>query len=142
MNDYKEILDIAYRKQKETECPPDNKFVFVGDYIFDFTTYDGSMSSFMAKLMLDVCGTILNGHTFKYVENKTNYLNYLLMVNMPFLEEKIEWGTSIRGAWFDECGHRDDKEDYYVIAGIYGLNIPKEDIKLFISDLLEWVKKS
>lgn len=66
---------------------------------------------------------------FEYIKNKEQYLNYLTMVNMPFLTDKLDWGGSIRGAWFDNW-----KE--YEIDGI---KINKQELEVFISQLIEWV---
>ena len=63
--------------------------------------------------MLEVIDVIINQTQFEYIKDEAKYLNYLTMVNMPFLSNKIEWGTSIRGAWFDEYGHPADKVNHY-----------------------------
>ncbi|MFH1625922.1 MAG: hypothetical protein ABID54_12320, partial [Pseudomonadota bacterium] len=43
--------------------------------------------------------------TFDYIESEEGNLWYLIMVNMPFFAEKLNWGTSIRGAWWDLWGN-------------------------------------
>ena len=52
--------------------------------------------------------------TFEYIES--NHFNYLLMVNMPFFKDKLEWGGSIRGAWWDLHG---DKEFTIESCGLW-----------------------
>lgn len=43
--DYKELLEHSYRVATESfECAPESRLEYLGDYIFDFTTYDGEMS--------------------------------------------------------------------------------------------------
>lgn len=133
--DYKKILEEKYQEALTDTCcsPPNSKLEWIGDVVFDFTTYDGNMSAKFAGNMIDVIECILNGETFEYInKSEVHYITYLLMINMPFLKGKLEWGTSIRGAWFDEYGHHSEKE-----AGrIYY----KKNIKLFCKDLLEWNK--
>ena len=105
MENYKKQLDKLYLEEKDNECPPDNKFQFLGNSIFNFTTYDSGIDELFAKKMLEVIDCIYNKTTFDYQNDENNYINYLTMVNMPFMKGKLEWGTSIRGAWFDEYGH-------------------------------------
>ena len=41
----------------------------------------------------------LDKKSFDYHQKSDEqYINYLTMVNTPFLIDKLEWGTSIRGA--------------------------------------------
>jgi hypothetical protein len=94
---------------------------------------------------LEVCEVILNGKTVAYInESDANYKNYITIVNMPFLRGKLEWGTSIRGAWFDES-----RSDYFYPHEKAGelktynfcngnLEVPRTEIKQFIQELIEW----
>lgn len=74
--------------------------------IFNFTTYDGAMDELFAKKALDVCVAITDKQTFEYQKDEENYKWYLIMVNMPFFVGKIEWGTSICGAWWKCYGNK------------------------------------
>ncbi len=137
---YKEIFDKMYSEAKEVDgCPPPNKLAFLGNHIFNFTTYDGDIDKLFAGKMLEVIDCILNRTTFKYQEDENNYINYLTMVNMPFLCNKLEWGMSIKGAWFDEYGYPIEKDDNTYNIDI-DFDIPKKDINTFMSDLLIWSK--
>ena len=142
MIDYKVELDRIMKIESEgNSCPPENKLQFLGNYIFNFTTYDSYIDELFAYKMIEVIECILYGTTFKYQENRDNYLNYLTMVNMPSLKDKIEWGSSIRGAWFDEYGHYSEPEPkVYGIGCVYYFTVPKKDIKRFIAELIEWSK--
>jgi len=40
---YLEELEKSYQDVKEESCPPENKLQFIGNYIFDFATYDNEM---------------------------------------------------------------------------------------------------
>jgi len=87
---------------------------YLGEYIFKFTTYDSEYSEMFAAKALEVCAAISDCKTFEYIKEPERYRWYLLMCNMPFFEERIGWGGSIRGAWwggrpkkpieFDSCG--------------------------------------
>ena len=100
--DYLKLLEHSYEVVRTGgECPPENRLEYLGDHIFDFTTYDGEMSALFARKAVEVCSAINDGTTFDYIRGDAeNYLWYLLMCNMPFFEERLEWGTSIRGAWW------------------------------------------
>lgn len=99
--DYKELLAHSYKVAAEaSECPPESRLDYLGSDIFNFTTYDGEMSALFARKAIEVCAAINNRLTFDYIKEPNNYRWYLLMCNMPFFSERLEWGTSIRGAWW------------------------------------------
>lgn len=132
---YSQILDEAYAESKGYECSPSTKMEFVGDTIFDFVTYSGEMDKLFASRMIEVIECILSGNQFEYQAiSDENYVNYITMVNMPFLIDKLDWGTSIRGAWFDE--YCVDKSPYEI--GTIGIIVPKNEIKIFLTDLIKW----
>lgn len=136
MKDYKKMLQAAYEENLHDECPPDSKLEFIGSDIFDFTTYHGAVDALFAGKMIEVLEAILLKKTFEYQDvSEENYLNYLLMCNMPFLKDKLEWGTSIRGAWFDEYGSHGKDECYELYNTMV---VPKKEIKHFIKELIEW----
>ena len=83
-----------------------SRLAYLGDFIFDFTTYDSEASEMFARKALEVCVSISENKTFEYQEDAENYKWYLIMVNMPFFEGRLEWGTSIRGAWWDVYGDK------------------------------------
>ena len=82
-----------------------SRLEYLSEHIFDFTTYESKFSELFAKKALEVCAAISDGKTFEYIANPDGRLWYLLMVNMPFFADKLEWGTSIRGAWWGEPPH-------------------------------------
>lgn len=59
------------------------------------------MSELFAQKAVEVCEAISNSKTFDYISAADNYKWYLLMCNMPFFNDKLNWGGSIRGAWWD-----------------------------------------
>lgn len=93
-------LEHSYNVERK-DLPELSRLEFLADYIFGFTTYAKSYSELFTAKALEVCAAISAQHNFKYIENDENHQWYLLMVNMPFFENKLNWGTSIRGAWWD-----------------------------------------
>ena len=59
------------------------KWLFIANNIFDFTTYDDEMSFKWYNEMIAVIRVILNRTTFEY--QKEHYETYLFMCNLPFL---------------------------------------------------------
>ncbi len=129
---YKQTLEESYQVQLKRECPSENRIAYLGSTIFEFTTYDDEMDETLAKGMIEVCQVILDKETFEYIKDKQQYMKYIIMVNMPFLAEKIDWGGSVRGAWFD------DFQEYKVDCG--NIEVKKGDVTTFIREMLEWVK--
>lgn len=75
---------------------------WVANDVFDLTTYDGELDKCFSKKILEVCKVILNGKNFEYIRNNDNYVNYILVCQTLVRHNWIDWGTSIRGAWFDD----------------------------------------
>lgn len=84
-----------------SKCPPKSRLEFLSGSVFDFTTYDSEMDEFFAWTALEVCAAITDKTTFAYIQDPERHRWYLAMCNMPFFSNRIEWGTSIRGAWWD-----------------------------------------
>lgn len=98
---YRKLLENSYDLIIKTyEYPPRSRLDYVGEYIFNFTTYDSKVSELFAYKAIEVLIAINNRTTYYYIENKSNYKWFLLMCNMPFFIERIEWGFSIRSAWW------------------------------------------
>lgn len=99
--DYKELLEHSFDVERESnECPPKSRVAYLSESIFNFTTYDSSIDELFGRKAVEVCAAITNGTTFDYIKNQDDYEWFLLMCNIPFFADKIEWGTSIRGAWW------------------------------------------
>lgn len=99
--DYLKMLEHSYILAALDECPPESRLEFLGEQVFDFTTYDGVMSALFAEKAIEVCDAINNKSTFDYIKDHEKYRWYLLMCNMPFFAGRLNWGTSIRGAWWE-----------------------------------------
>jgi hypothetical protein len=145
-NDYIEMLEKNYQDWVNDPCVGGDdysKLEHLGNEIFDFTTYDGEMDEMLAKDMLEVLEAILYKDTFHYIENEKNYKNYIIMVNMPFLYDKISWGTSIRGTFIDSFEPK--KSEYIKIAsGAFSreseIIIKRSELVEFLTGLIKWSK--
>lgn len=113
--DYLKLLEHSFEVCKGYN-EVESRLEFIGINVFDFTTYDGEMDNLFGSKALEVCKAINSKQTFEYQKDPENYKWYLIMVNMPFFEKKLEWGTSIRGAWWDLYG---DAEFVLSSCGMY-----------------------
>jgi hypothetical protein len=121
---------------------------YLGSFVFDFTTDDGDMDELFATKALEVCGAVSDGTTYEYIKDTDNYQWFLVMVNMPFFANRIEWGTSIRGARWAPKGK--DSHIKYTSTGLYldgvqeygELQFTVEQWKAFINAIIEFSKSS
>ena len=98
--DYAKLLEDSYRMES-VHCEGTlTRLCYLSDSIFNFTTYDPEMSELLARKALDVCSAISEGSTFEYIGDPDRYRWYVLLINMPFFAERLDWGSSIRGAWW------------------------------------------
>lgn len=82
-----------------------SKLEYLSEYVFDFITYDSELSKTLGLMMIEVIQAIVDKQTFEYIKiSDANYVTYITMINMPFLKNKLSWGTSIRGAWIESDG--------------------------------------
>lgn len=95
---YLHLLNHSYEMSQQEGCPLQGRLEFLSESVFDFTTYDGEMAALFAKHAIAVFEAINARSTFDFIIDSENYKWFLIMCNMPFFAEKIEWGTSIRGA--------------------------------------------
>ena len=99
---YKDLLERDYLLQKSYHEHEYTVEDYLSEYIFNYTTYDSELDNQLVFRSCVVIDAILRGETFKLIEDKSQdwYLWYIVIVNMPFFVDKLEWGTSVRGAWF------------------------------------------
>lgn len=101
-DDYLKLLEHSYVKAfHASEAWDCSRLEYLSQHIFDFTTYESEADELFARKAVEVCSAITDGKTFDYIANPQGRIWYLLMVNMPFFAPRLEWGTSIRGAWWD-----------------------------------------
>lgn len=141
--EYLKLLEKDYQNTIEFQMEDISKLEYLGSHVFGFTTYASDLDEEFATNMLEVLDCILYKNTFEYIES--NRLNYHRMVNMPFLENCLSWGTSIRGAWFCVDLYYDSELDKYVPKSIR-LDNPKvdlsdtESLKSFIGAVLDFAE--
>ena len=106
--DYLKLLRDSYKETADNRDDPTlEKLEFLANDIFGFKTYENVVSSMMAKKALEVCKAISDKKTFDYIASEEGNFWYLVTVNMPFFENRLEWGTSIRGAWWALWGNKE-----------------------------------
>lgn len=99
--DYMKLLQHSFEQEQSNECPPVTPADFLSESVFDFTTYDSDMGDLFGRKAAEVCRSISERKTFDYIADPANYQWFLLMCNMPFFNRRLNWGGSIRGAWWD-----------------------------------------
>lgn len=97
---YKNLLQNSFEEIKSHGNPDLSPLEYLGGYIFEFTTYDDSIDRLFGEKALEVCEQISDGTVFGYLQDDDNYKWYLIMINMPFFSVRLDWGSSIRGAWW------------------------------------------
>lgn len=98
---YLKMLEHSYEVEQKFKQEKHSRLSYISDHIFGFVTYDDSKGEMFARKAIEVCAAISERTTYEYIENKANYTWFLLMLNMPFFSSKIDWGCSIRGAFWD-----------------------------------------
>jgi len=139
------MIDLEHSYNMARACAGDpemSRLEFVSEYIFEFTTYAPKYSELFASKALEVCTAISAGATFDYISDEDNHRWYLLMVNMPFFADRLNWGTSIRGAWWDNitfeltsCGLWDGT------AQTLDVQLSYDEWLAFIADLITFAAK-
>ncbi|QXO10034.1 hypothetical protein pEaSNUABM37_00073 [Erwinia phage pEa_SNUABM_37] len=82
--------------------------------IFDITTYDDAADRVFAEHIVEVLTAIATRTTFEYQAQSTeHYYRFLTVINFKNIYPMLEWGTSIRGCWFNlGFGKKFDPVDY------------------------------
>lgn len=98
----KEQYAMAYKSYKEcVECC-DNKYEWAASKVFGLATYDGNLDKMFVEKICEVCKCIAERRTYEYIdESEENYITYILVCQVLHKKDWINWGTSIRGAFFD-----------------------------------------
>ncbi len=114
--DYKELLEYSFKHDNYVnECHDRSRLAYLSEHVFDFTTYDSEMDELFARKAVEVSKAIYVMATYEYISfDEDSHKWYLIMCNMPFFAHRLEWGASIRGAWWinsagfyyvlDSCG--------------------------------------
>lgn len=106
MTNIKAILAKDYKEYVEFTCG-ETKWEWAAHKVFNLCTYDGYLDELFVKKIIEVCKAILDRKTFEYmaVDETQHYIDYIVICQWLNQLGWIEWGTSIRGAWFDGHGH-------------------------------------
>lgn len=99
----------------------DTRLEYLSSEIFNFTTDDGDMDALFARRAVEVCKAISGRSTFEYIKDPEQYRWFLVMLNMPFFAKRTEYGTSVRGSWweshdgveFSSCGLFEGENQLY-----------------------------
>lgn len=81
------------------------KYEWAAFNIFELTTYDSELDKLFVEAIVEVCHAIHERKTFEYILDESKYKRFILVCQMLDKFHWIDWGTSIRGAWFDEHAH-------------------------------------
>lgn len=134
---YKDLLEKIFIRENEKDL---TRLEYLSQNIFDFTTYDGEMDKIFAAKAVEVCNAITESTTFEYIKDQENYRWYLMMCNTVFFADRLDWGTSIRGAWWDyhikleSCGLWEDGKQ------LREINFTQTKWKEFIKAVIEFSK--
>lgn len=101
--DYLKLLERSWIAEQNSRGEDISRLEYLSREIFDFTTYDSAMDELFAEKACSVCCSITSGKTFDFISDAENYQWFLVMCNMPFFSGRLNWGTSIRGAWWEVC---------------------------------------
>lgn len=113
-------IDI-YKAHYEEECSRSKdkytsfsyeytKYEWAATYIFDLYTYDANLDVRFVKDILEVCQVIIE-RDFEYQMDDNNYIKYILVCQLLYHFNWINWGTSIRNAWFEDSSRKDILEE-------------------------------
>lgn len=97
----KEIYKANYEIQRDMMDVCCDKYEWAASSVFELTTYDTSLDERFVKDILEVCKVILEKRNYEYIKNEANYIKYIAVCQILDRFNWINWGVSIRGAWFE-----------------------------------------
>lgn len=120
----KEIVQEKFKEWLEIECLSDvdfntdytkeqQRFIFLNNVFLGIITYDNDLDIEFGKTFIDVISHIHYKTTSSYISNDTDYKKYILSCH--HLKKAINWGSSIRSAWFDYSSGFLDLQDPLII---------------------------
>ena len=104
--DWMKKLERSHNSSLFKEEPMSN-LGYLTEYIFGIDTYDEDQNEKIGQKVIEVAEAITNGKTFDYIKDEDDYTWYLIVCHFPFFKDRLGWGTSIRGAWWDVKNYRD-----------------------------------
>lgn len=104
------LIDFA-RVLEESFLIPDGsgyfyatRIQFLAREVFNLTTYESDFDELIGQEIFDVCMAITHKRNFDFVKDDEARGKYLRCVNMQFFKNRLDWGTSIRSAWWSHGG--------------------------------------
>lgn len=113
---------------------------FLAEAIFGFDTYDEEMDRVFARRAVETCYVITTGTTFEYIKNESDHMWFLIMCHMPFFKDRLSWGSSIRGAFWD-FGHLKYTHVPLLDEGTEPAHLNKNEWVEFMYALFRFVKE-
>jgi len=127
-----------YEDNKDDAPEKDLRVMFLSSVVVGLTTYDGDIDLFIGKEISEVMKIIFEKKTFEYIGDHDNYVKYIKTIN--YFVDWLDWGTSIRGAWFDYYGNFGDGfNGKYIELQDYGfekVELSEDFMKWFIYEFL------
>lgn len=74
---------------------------FIVEHLFGLTTYDTHLTTIFNNTITEVMRVIYERGNFEYIKDEKNYIKFILVANILDEHNMINWGSSIRGCWFD-----------------------------------------
>lgn len=78
-----------------------SKLTYLAECIFNFCTDEDGVSEILATKAVEVCRALNTNSTYEYYEANQDPPWYLIMMNMPFFDDKTDFGVSVRASWWD-----------------------------------------
>lgn len=122
-----------------------SNLAYLAGAIFGINTYDDEMDHLMAGKAIEVCRAISGKATFEYIKDAADYQWYLMMCHLPFFADRIDWGGSIRGAWWDSYGGVELRSCCLLFDGgsqINDVNFTESGWEDFISAVISYGEQS
>lgn len=102
MNEIKDLIEAQY--DEYLTMFESDKYLWAASEVFNLTTYDDFLDEVFVKDIVDIVDVlkaILKRETFEYIRDGRNYMKYIWICQLLNEFNWISWGTSIRGAWFE-----------------------------------------
>jgi hypothetical protein len=114
----------------------DERLAFLADHTFGFATYDSEKATLFGQKAVEFIEAVTEGKTFEYQQaSEENYTWFLIMANMPFFQKRLEWGTSVRGAWWQPTP---GKNGQHVVGGWW--YVEDEGLDEFVINREGWIE--
>ena len=125
-----DLLEKNY--QSSAEHHQQTRKAWLAESVFGTCSYDDDMAEWFADIII-AAASIISKEAVLMVDDEDEYRNYLIAVNLPFFDTRLNWGTSIRGAWWD------DDMDFDLFGDI--VRVKREGVPKFWEMVVAFVAK-